>query len=100
MSLNKIIILYLKQGGKCFYCQSKFDFNHKQPVTSDHMTPLSRGGPDTMENKCLSCQSCNSLKGSLTPQEFFIGVRMVMKGELTMKELRKYSHFSNGKFVF
>lgn len=36
-------------------------------LTIDHITPLSRGGTDDIDNLRFLCQSCNSKKGALSP---------------------------------
>jgi hypothetical protein len=43
---------------ECIYCGTK------GPLTTDHILPLSRGGPDTPDNVIRVCKSCNSSKGS------------------------------------
>jgi len=54
--------LIARSNGKCFYCQKKF-FSKKE-MTVDHIIPVSAGGKDTLANMILSCQKCNSTKGS------------------------------------
>lgn len=62
-------------GTLCPYCQvemtkgrtNQSDMN--QP-TRDHKIPLSRGGPDCVENIQMICRRCNEEKGSLLPEEF------------------------------
>ena len=53
-------------GDSCSYCGA--------PAGSDghidHRTPLSRGGPHSYENLCVSCKTCNQVKGQLTAEEF------------------------------
>lgn len=57
---------YARQGGICFYCeadlQGGFDI--------DHMTPLSRGGPNEPSNICCACTHCNRTKSDATADEF------------------------------
>jgi hypothetical protein len=58
-----------KEEAPCSYCQKtlKRDF-----MTVDHKIPISRGGAlADPENFCISCMDCNSLKGCLTPEEFW-----------------------------
>ena len=59
--------LYERQNKKCGYCGNKIGFSE---VTVDHKIPLSRGGPDCMDNMICSCKPCNALKGNRTVEEF------------------------------
>ena len=36
-----------------------------EPLTFDHIIPLSRGGEDRNDNGQILCHSCNNIKGSL-----------------------------------
>lgn len=56
----------------CRYCGSKTN------LTLDHVYPESKGGEATPENLVVACRSCNSKKGSRTPEEAgmsFLGER-------------------------
>jgi 5-methylcytosine-specific restriction endonuclease McrA len=52
--------------GACHWC--------KRPVSiggvKDHVTPVSRGGSDGIENVVLACWDCNAAKSDLTGPEF------------------------------
>jgi hypothetical protein len=50
---------------QCIYCGST------QNITTDHLIPLSRGGPDHPDNAIWSCMTCNSKKGSKRLYEFY-----------------------------
>lgn len=39
-------------------------------VQFDHLTPVSRGGPNTLENLGLACGPCNMSKGARTEDEY------------------------------
>lgn len=57
-----------KTNGRCFYCGKKLQtkYYHKRNyMTIDHIIPLSKDGPDTLDNKVPSCKSCNFLKGDM-----------------------------------
>jgi len=54
------------QQGKCFYCEEPM-----QKPTLDHFISLADGGSHTPANIVLACKSCNSRKGTLSPQQFF-----------------------------
>lgn len=51
--------LYLRDNGRCQYCDSKISY---ESSTADHVIPTSKGGKDTWENKVLCCKPCNSKK--------------------------------------
>lgn len=48
----------------CGYCKLG------KPLTKDHMTPLSRGGTNSIDNIIPACKSCNSAKCDKTYKEF------------------------------
>ena len=52
--------IYSQQKGRCLYCLNKV--SNKYHI--DHIVPLSRGGTNSPDNICISCQSCNLSKGS------------------------------------
>lgn len=54
----------IRDGFTCAYCGASA---HK--MTMDHIVPKSRGGPSSFENCVACCRSCNTLKGSRTPNE-------------------------------
>jgi 5-methylcytosine-specific restriction endonuclease McrA len=63
----------------CFYCertlndrrtQRRHDRNKNLDFTTDHKTPLARGGSDRRENRVPCCFRCNNLKGDMTASEF------------------------------
>lgn len=43
----------------CFYCGRKMNKNNK---TFDHITPVKKGGSDTVDNLVCCCNSCNQIK--------------------------------------
>lgn len=48
----------------CEYCGST------EKLTLDHIIPVSRGGPNTLENVTIACKSCNSSKNNKTLEEW------------------------------
>jgi 5-methylcytosine-specific restriction endonuclease McrA len=55
--------IFRRDENTCQYCGSR------QNLTLDHVMPRSRGGKDTWENLITACQSCNTRKGDMTPEE-------------------------------
>lgn len=55
----------------CHHCGEPIDYEapHTDPLAFevDHVTALSRGGPDTLDNKVPSHRRCNRSKGSNPP---------------------------------
>lgn len=60
---NKMLIQ--KEGQYCAYCGSTSDLQW------EHIVPLSRGGPDTIDNLVRACRNCNISKGGKTPSELY-----------------------------
>ena len=56
-----------KKTFTCYYCCNSFDV---KKVHFDHIVPLSRGGPHSVENLCTSCVTCNSSKHAKMPHEW------------------------------
>jgi 5-methylcytosine-specific restriction endonuclease McrA len=54
----------IRDGLKCAYCGGK-----KRKLTIDHIIPKSRRGKTDFENCVSCCKSCNNKKGSKTPSE-------------------------------
>jgi len=53
--------------GHCAYCGCEITLSEMQV---DHVMPLRKGGPDTLENMLPACRSCNHYKSTLTVQQF------------------------------
>ncbi len=52
----------------CAYC-GKAQYEIDGILAQDHIIPLSQGGPYTKDNIAPACKSCNSRKGSRTPEQ-------------------------------
>ncbi len=100
----RTLYLYEKQDKKCFYCHQLFFENGEvlRNYTIDHMIPSSKGGKDTLDNICLCCADCNSLKGNLSAQDFVEMLSKVEKGELKLnkKNLPDYVKYLQLKSQF
>ena len=60
------------QGWLCFYCLTPTEEDYHV----DHMTPISRGGSNSMENLAIACPSCNISKSTKTAEEFLECLRV------------------------
>lgn len=67
---NTIEQLIERSDGRCWYCGKLFGPDRDDRPTKEHKLPLSRGGPDTLDNLVAACRGCNHRKGSLTLDEF------------------------------
>ena len=57
------------QEGVCYYCQKTFSV---EQLTMDHKLPLARGGLSSKSNIVVSCQKCNTKKGTKTSVDFVL----------------------------
>jgi 5-methylcytosine-specific restriction endonuclease McrA len=55
--------IFKRDNNTCVYCGKQSD------LTLDHVLPKSRGGKTHWENLVTACKRCNSEKGSYTPEE-------------------------------
>jgi hypothetical protein len=64
---------FFRCGMRCVYCYKPLvlvTLDSEEIATKDHLTPLSRGGRDTIDNIAPACFECNRRKGSMTEPEF------------------------------
>jgi len=54
-------------GGICYYCKV---FTPVSMIEFDHIIPISRSGPHSVSNLCVSCLPCNRSKHMKTPGEW------------------------------
>ena len=64
--------IYHRDGRKCRYCGKKP--TKENPLTLDHVVPVSNFGPDRPDNIVAACRRCNQAKGSI-PVDQFLGPR-------------------------
>ena len=62
----KRLRIFVRDRFRCQYCGQK---RGASELTLDHITPRSREGRSTPENLATACVSCNTRKGSRTPEE-------------------------------
>ncbi len=55
--------LKVQAGSLCGYCRTSAKITG-QPLTVEHIIPVSRGGTSAEENLWFSCRRCNEYKGS------------------------------------
>lgn len=63
--------IYRRDNHTCQYCGST------RNLTIDHLVPRCRGGGDSWENTLLACSTCNTRKGSKTPEQ--VGLKLKRK---------------------
>lgn len=56
----------LTYAGMCHYCTRPW----RRDLHQDHMTPISRGGSDAIDNLVPTCGDCNCTKSTMTAAEF------------------------------
>lgn len=71
-----------RDGWCCKYCEQPLLGTPLPEPQVDHVIPSSRGGDNTIDNKVLSCRSCNSSKNARTPEEWLVSIRKkAVRGE-------------------
>ncbi len=71
-----------EKPNECIYC------GNKGKLTTEHILPKSRGGPDIPDNAIKACEKCNLSKGSKRLYEW--------KG---LKDKDKHSRIAEGKYL-
>ena len=66
---------------KCTYCGTK------GTLVPDHMTPLCRGGSNSIDNITPACQACNSSKHSKTYEEYVAWREYIKQHSITSENL-------------
>lgn len=56
-----------KRCAKCFWCLRQIQSKRCQ---CDHIIPLKKGGPHSIENLCISCDDCNRRKHDRLPEKW------------------------------
>jgi len=87
ISLNRRNILK-RDGYRCQYCGTTRD-----PLTTDHVIPRSRGGEDTWENLVTACVNCNNKKANRTPER----AGMELLSRLKRPHYFSFIYFSNSR---
>lgn len=54
----------------CYLCGWAIDYEAPSSFHFDHKIPVSQGGLNTLDNLGIACNTCNSAKGDMLPEEF------------------------------
>lgn len=54
------------QANRCCYCGRRISLEES---TFDHVHPRAQGGANTLENKVVSCEPCNSFFADASPKQ-------------------------------
>lgn len=70
--------------GSCYYCGAD-----DRKLSVDHVLPLSRGGPHSIENLVMACAGCDTRKANRTPVEM---------SEYLLDDTRQYQRADDARF--
>lgn len=62
-----------RDKGRCRYCAVEVEFSDHVSETGgsyDHVTPITLGGENNLENVVVACRGCNNAKAGRTPQRW------------------------------
>lgn len=61
-----------EQNWRCCWCGGHMLVERDRPrsCTLEHVTPLSKGGPDSFDNTAAACQVCNNRRGNKPASEY------------------------------
>lgn len=77
---KKWIEIAKSQKNKCFYCGIKLVVDESWPRCGvDHILPKSTGNSHEENNLVVACDSCNSVKGALSPIDFLSSLEIKIK---------------------
>ena len=84
---NKVLVQQLsqEQNNKCIFCKCEMKYHngetplHPLAMTKEHVVPRAYGGPDEASNYVVSCNRCNSLRGTLDFKFFSIIVKKLFQ---------------------
>jgi len=85
-SLKQREMIYEKANGKCELCGKSILFDN---MTLDHIKPLAMGGTNDISNVQCSCSVCNSLKGSILPEDFLDRITTIFMYQMEKKVSKK-----------
>lgn len=80
-------MIYKNADGKCQLCGRNIDYEN---MTLDHITPISQGGADDLDNIQCTCEACNLFKSNILPAKFFDRIT-----EIFMYQMEKKYGFRN-----
>ena len=79
VEIARAIRYHLFSGDKykpCLWCGVSLEVDE---ATIEHLVPHSHGGPLTVENAGVACQSCNQKRGVKSPEDFLASAWLLEK---------------------
>lgn len=93
LSPTERLQIYRKTEGHCYLCGEFVDYDKFEV---EHRIPLAGGGTNDVDNLFCSCHICNTLKGSIAPQDFLKKVRQIYLYQLD----GEYKHSAKDKIIY
>lgn len=95
---------FKSQKKECYYSKEPLEYTeytllgHKSIITIDHKIPLNRGGTNSLDNLCICLRRINSIKGTMTEDEFLSLLELTNNWEDKGKSL--FIRLQMGAFQF
>ena len=67
-------MIYKKYHGICQICGTEISY---EEMTIDHIIPLDAGGKNELANYQCTCRVCNSMKGTMMQDEYYMHITEV-----------------------
>lgn len=74
--------IFIEAEGCCQLCGDRIPYDQ---MTLDHITPISMGGSDCMENLQCTCGACNRFKNNILPELFMDKIMKIFVYQMDKK---------------
>jgi len=89
-----LAFVYIRDDGQCRYCGIDVG---PMDTSFDHILPFKQGGPNVVDNLCVSCITCQRSKYTKTPAEYAEWQMLVRVCKTCQKQFRpRWADYKRG----